>query len=365
MDHATRIHRIDLSISCTYAGEGQVSPLQLKGHKRLAAEDRNQKRLARLRSMEKTRTYNDACQWLRQIRDAGELRPDQILIRSGFARRSQPLDTEAYSDRSVPERARRPPATRLLRSRGCALQFFLTALFEAQCRTPPGRIATANTRPLKPVPRTADQASWVDLVGPSADTAPIVSGYRAINARERGVRQVRQALLTLAGDDVRLVEFTKPDSLRRYDRFRLLHEAGREVPYAVPTPTGQNLFSLDARLFTNGWVNVLKDTELAFLCMVADLQARNGGDDPVDIDGYTRIGHYGLGTDGYQAHHLLQKAGLLQVTRAEVRRPDGTFKAPDHKAPYDLSGGPNSFRLVSNGFSQSALPAIIQALHQF
>jgi hypothetical protein len=171
-------------------------------------------------------------------------------------------------------------------------------------------------------------------------------------------------LLTLAADDVRLVEFIKPDALRRYDGFRLLNEAGREVWYGVPMPTDQNLFSLDARLFTNGWVNVLKDTELAFMCMVADLQARNGGDEPVDIYGKVRIGYYGLGADGYQAHHLLQKAGLLQVTQAEIRRPDGTFKAPDHKAPYDLSGGPNSFRLVSDGLSQSALPAIIRALQR-
>lgn len=63
-----------------------------------------------------------------------------------------------------------------------------------------------------PRPRTANQASWVDL-SVSADTASIVSGYRVINARERGVRQVRQALLTLAADDVRLVEFTKPDAV--------------------------------------------------------------------------------------------------------------------------------------------------------
>ena len=314
--------------------------------------------------MEETGTYNEACLALRQIHDAGKLSPDQILIRSGFARLSQPLDTEVYSDRRVPEHAVRPPATRLLRSRGCALQFFLTALFEAQCRTRPGGVATANKRPLKPLPQAADQASWVDLVGPSADAALIVSGHRAINARERRVRQVRQALLTLSADDVRLVEFIKPDALRRYDGFRLLHEAGREVRYAVPMLTDQNLFSLDARLFTNGWVNVLKDTELAFLCMVADLQSRNGDDDPVDIYGEIRIGYYGLGTDGYQAHHLLQKAGLLQITRAEVRRSDGTFKAPDHKAPYDLSGAPNSFRLVSHGFSQSALPAIIHALQR-
>ena len=94
------------------------------------------------------------------------------------------------------------------------------------------------------------------------------------------MRQVRQALLTLAADNAQLIEFTKPDAMRRYHEFRLLHEAGRaiggQVRYAVPRPTDQNLFSLDARLFTNGWVNVLKDTELAFLCMVADLQARTG-----------------------------------------------------------------------------------------
>jgi hypothetical protein len=318
--------------------------------------------------MEETGAYKEACQALRQIHEAVKLSPDQILIRSGFARLRQPLDTEVYSDRQVPERPVRPPATRLLRSRGCTLQFFLTALFEAQCRTRPGRVAAANRRPLKPQPQAADQASWVDLVGPSADTAPIVSRHRSINARERRVRQVRQALLTLAADDVQLVEFIKPDASRRYHGFRLLHEADRaigdQVRYAVPMPTEQNLFSLDARLFTNGWVNVLKDTELAFLCMVADLQARNGGDDPVPIPAEIRIGYYGLGTDGYQAHHLLQRTGLLQIKRSEVRRPNGTFKAPDRKAPYDLSGAPNSFFLVSDGLSQSALPAIIRALQR-
>ena len=219
--------------------------------------------------------------------------------------------------------------------------------------------------PFEASAQAADQASWVDLVGPDTDTPPIVSRHRAINARERRVRQVRQALLTLAADDVQLIEFTKPDAMRRYHEFRLLHETGRvigdQVPYAVPMPTEQNLFSLDARLFTNGWVNVLKDTELAFLCMMADLQARNGYG-PISIPGEIRIGYYGLGTDGYQAHHLLQRTGLIQITRSEVRRPDGTFKAPDREAPYDLSGAPNSFCLVSDGFSQPALPAIIRAL---
>jgi len=68
--------------------------------------------------MDETGTHKEACQALRQIHEAGEFSPDQILIRSGFARLSQPLDTEVYSDRRVPERPVRPQATRLLRSRG-------------------------------------------------------------------------------------------------------------------------------------------------------------------------------------------------------------------------------------------------------
>lgn len=358
---ATPRSRINLSITPGVPlAIGQVEGVQV------VAEDRDRKRLARLRSMDETGTHEEACRALRQIHEAGKFSPDHILIRDGFARLSQPLDTEVYSDRRVPERPVRPPATRLLRSRGCTLQFFLTALFEAQCRTRPGRVAADNTRPLK---QAADQASWVDLVGPDADTAPMVSRHRAINARDRRVRQVRQALLTLAANDVQLVEFikSKPDAPPRYHGFRLLHEAGRvigdRVPYTVPMPTEQNLFSLDARLFTNGWVNVLKDTELAFLCMVGDLQAREGYD-AVPITGRIRIGYYGLGTDGYQAHHLLQRTGLLQIKRSKVRRPDGTFKAPDREAPYDLSGAPNSFCLVSDGFSQPALPAIIRALQR-
>jgi hypothetical protein len=109
--------------------------------------------------------------------------------------------------------------------------------------------------------------------------------------------------------------------MRRYHEFRVLRETGRaigdQVPYAVPMPTEQNLFSLDARLFTNGWVNVLEDAELAFLCMMADLQARNGYG-PISIPGEIRIGYYGLGTDGYQAHHLLQRTGPIQITRSEA-----------------------------------------------
>jgi hypothetical protein len=334
----------------------------------MAVEDRNRKRLARLESRQDDQTDEAACKALRRIHRTGDIRPDQIVVRSSFARLGEQLDIAVYSDRRVPPRRLRPPATRLMRSRGCALQFFLTALFEAQCRTRPGHTVTRNRRPLAPLPRAPEQVSWVDLVGASADTVPIDSGRRSINSRDRRLRQIQQALQTLTADYVQLAEFTDPGAKRRYCNFHLLNEAGRRpigdpVRYAIPEPAELNLFTLDPRIFTNGWVNVLEDSELAFLLMVADLQARDGGNDHVPVPGDIRVGYYGLGTDGYQAHHLLQKAGLLRVKLPEVRRPDGTFKA--HRRSFDdIDGAPLSFRIASGGFDHLALPAVIDALRR-
>ena len=332
------------------------------------AEDRLRKRLARLQSIKDAGTDATAREALCQIHSSGNIRPDQIVIRSSFARLANRLDTTVYSDRRVPERRLRPPATRLVRSRGCVLQFYLTLLFEAQCRTRLGRRPRPNTRPLKPLTHAADEASWVDLVGSSTATARIISGRRSVNDRERRLRQIRQALVTLAADDVQLVAFTDPHVTRRYHSFSLLHEGGRRaigdpVPYAVPTPTESSVFCFDARLFTHGWIHVLEDTELAFLCMVADLQARESGNDPVPVSGDTRVGYYGLGTDGYQAHHLLHRAGMIRVKRARGRRPDGTFKGYDADL-YGISGAPHRFRIVNDGFAQQSLPTVIRALRQ-
>jgi hypothetical protein len=330
----------------------------------MTADERGQKRRARLESLSVAGTDETACEALRQVHTGGSIRPDQIVIRSPFARLANRLDTSVYSDRRVPERHLRPPATRLIHSRGCVLQFYLTLLFEAQCRTRPGRQPGLNRRSLMPLPDAADLASWVDLIGASAATDRIVSGSRSINDRDRRLRQIRQALLTLASDTVQLVAFTDPRAKRRYQGFRLMHEAGRRaigdpVPYVVPRPTERGLFSIDARMFTNGWIHVLTDTELAFLCMVADLQAHDGGTDAVSVPGDLRVGLYCLGTDGYQAHHLLSRAGLIQVKRPRGRRRDGTFKG---YIPDIAEGVPHSFRIVSEGFAQPALRTVIRAL---
>jgi hypothetical protein len=340
--------------------------LQLKGHSLMSAQDRDRRRLARLQRMADSELGAKACEALYQVHQAGPVRPDLVVIRSGFSRLTQPQDVTIYSDRRVPERLRRPPATRLMRSRGCSLQFFLTALFEAQCRTRPGAVARTNTRPLKPRPQAPDQASWVDLVGTDADIVRIRSGNRSINSLERRARQIRQALHTLSADDVHLMEIDDPSAAHPYERFRLMNESGTRaigeaVRYAVPVADEPHLFKVDRHFFTNGWVTVLDDTELAFLCMVADMQARAGSCESVPVDGQTRVGYYCLGTDGYQSHHLLERAGLLRVTRPGVRRPNGTFRAPSGGAE-ELEGAPLRFGIVQDGFRQVALQAVVRAL---
>jgi hypothetical protein len=306
-----------------------------------------------------------ACGHLSRIKQAG-LDPRSIMIRSSFARLATPVDLAIYSDRQVPDRSVRPPATRLVRSRGCALQFYLTLLFEAQCQARAGGTTAPNTRPLaQPVPVGGD-ASWVEIVAASTATVNTQAANRSVSPSDRRLRQLRQALATLAADDIQLVTFTEPDAVRRYRSFRIMHEGGyrsgaEPIRYAVPRPAGLT-FSFDARLFTNGWIHVLDDAELAFLCMVADLQARAGTADPVPVSGDERIGYYCLGPDGYQAHHLLSEAGLVRIGRNRGRQPNGTFKG--YYSDDRVRGAPHSFGIRSDAFSRPALPTIIRLLRR-
>src|SRR4051794_24732050 len=58
----------------------------------------------------------------------------ELAIRNGFAYRSNPAPGDG-SDRRVPERKLRPPATRIASSRGAALRLELIALALAQAQS--------------------------------------------------------------------------------------------------------------------------------------------------------------------------------------------------------------------------------------
>lgn len=118
------------------------SSVVVEGTHLVRVQDRCRRRLERLERMRGL--DRAACGHLGRIQKAG-LDPRSITIRSSFARPVTPVDLTIYSDRQVPDRPVRPPATRLVRSRGCALQFYLTLLFEAQCRTRAGGTTAPNT----------------------------------------------------------------------------------------------------------------------------------------------------------------------------------------------------------------------------
>ena len=170
------------------------------------------------------------------------------------------------TDRLLPPRAERPPATRLVSPRGIALRLYLTALFVMQSR-PPG-IMPRNTLPL------ADPdapVSWIDLLATTSKPR------RYSTARQLKLRQLHDALRRLSSSEVQLArlpnEQRKP--IGRYEGFSLLHEAGDGQPYVVPSEESKTLY-LPRGLFDNGWIHVLEDTELAFVIMLACLRSRSG-----------------------------------------------------------------------------------------
>lgn len=92
-------------------------------------QERLQRRLDRLRKL--GAEADKAALAFRQIRT-----PEELRIRPHFAVRFEAEGVPGdASDRLLPPRRERPPATRLVSPRGIALRVFLTALFVSQTRS--------------------------------------------------------------------------------------------------------------------------------------------------------------------------------------------------------------------------------------
>jgi hypothetical protein len=77
-------------------------------------------------------------------------------------------------------------------------------------------------------------------------------------------------------------------------------------------------------VFTQGWIYVLEDRELAYLLMLAYFHrsAPEGVRIPSDI----RLLHMGIGRETMAVHMLFQELGLVRVTPDPGRRMDGTVE---------------------------------------
>jgi hypothetical protein len=276
-----------------------------------------------------------------------------IRIRREFVYNASPVPVAA-SDRKAPPRQHRPPATRLISSRGVALRIALIALFEAQTRCRTGTYP-GNNRPLHSYGRAI---SWTDLI--ATDVRPSGEGKFYMSASAKKGRQFRQTLDRLASEQLVIL----PRAARagnKHEGFLLLHEgglrnAGGNKAYHVPRRT-EPTFPVPMGLFTNGWIHVLENSELALLLVLAFLQSQNSGK-AFTINSAQRILHFGLGRDSYESHRMLQRLGLATVTQDETDRFDvsGKQSGNGNLVP------PLAFRYHAEGLYQNGLAKAARCL---
>ena len=257
------------------------------------------------------------------------------------------------SDRKLSVKEDRPPAARLITPRGAALRVFLTALFEAQARTRPGH-QPGNARLL--ASRPGGNIAWIDLLASDAESYGRDTYQMSVSAKE--TRQMVSAVDKLAKEE--LVELTgtgKPGA-KKYEGFLLMHEEGRlphgsPVRYRVPVVPPEQAFPLPVTLFTQGWIHVLEDSEIAFILMMAALHHAAGGQSFM-ITADERLRRFGMKHDGYEAHMMLSRLGLVDVTPDGRRRPDGTVEEFNQEG----KALPHVLRFIPVGFDRDALATL-------
>lgn len=309
-----------------------------------------EKRRARVVKAERTRTT--AVANASELVDRGQL--TALRIRHGFIRLHLPL-AETTSDRKAPPRKQRPPSTRLITPNGIALRLMLIALLEAQSRTAPGTRADGTPLPLRA--ERATELGWTTLLSTSAESSG--QGKHRMSVRDKQLRQVQDTLKGL--EDNSLIEPRDPAATKgRYDGFFLMSEdvlfgeVGNR--YSVPDDS-ESYFEVPLTLFTQGWVHVLEDSELALLLMTARMHHRHG-DKPQKLRAAIRVRHYGLGRDAFEAHMMLSRLGLIDVTEDIDRHEDGTVRN------YDASKGaqPHELLFLPGGLEQDAGQAVLDQL---
>ena len=276
----------------------------------------------------------------------------RVNVRYAFVDTGVPVSTERRgdpSDRKLPAKEDRPPASRIMSPRGAALRVMLAALLERQARTRQG-----NRLPL--VAGGNGVISWTDLL--ASDARSSGSGKYHMSASAKKVRQMESALDRLAAEE--LVELTgeAEPGTGKYEKFRLMHEGGRRatgpnILYQVPDPRREPVFPVPVTLFTNGWIHVLEDTELAFILMMAAYHHSMAGQ-AFRIPAADRLLRFGIGRDAYEAHMMLSELGLVTVTEDPGRHADGKVRNYG-------SGGkalPQTLSFVPSGFDRDAFTTL-------
>lgn len=283
-----------------------------------------------------------------------------LLIRNEFSYRVTPAP--AGSDRRLPHREHRPPATKVGSSRGLNLRLELTMLALAQTLRRPGQRWAANQLPIQSSSASDAVVGWVDLVASTAIPRTGSRNYATVN--DKKADQVESALQRLAA--AHLVDLpTRRMGTREvldFEHFTLLDErggrpAGEPFPYTVPKKN-EPTFVVPQGLITRGWVHVLEDSELALLLMVACGLGNIDQAGSIAIPAEMRLLHYGIGRTAFDLHFLLENLGLLSV-ESIGRHDDG--RAVEYAAE---GAALHRLRLIPEGFDQSAPEHLVAVLNR-
>lgn len=308
-----------------------------------------QARLLRLEAMAPSAA--DATALLRDlIGDKTEFR-----LRHGFVRLRDPDPSVDTTTRNASKREHRPPATRVQTSRGRSLSFLLTVLLKAQLDLAPGQDAPKNQMPI--AGNNGDPFGWSDYI--ATDAVDATEGKVFVAVRRKKIRQIHTSLNTLASQNLlRLPDID--DHHRRYEQFQLMREDARSTgdndAYRVPEDAG-DYFVVPTSLFTNGWIHVLHDSELALLLITARMLSK-GGDYAQPLGGGFRKLNYGLSRDSFEAaHRVLEYLGIVEVISDYQRSSDG--KVDGYR---ERGAKPHLLRFHPEALAAPAYPTILDTL---
>ncbi|MFJ2663802.1 hypothetical protein ACIO14_05585 [Nocardia fluminea] len=305
------------------------------------------RRLARLKAAAESIT--EASAQMQRLASSGPL--DDVRIRHGFIRLEVPTGPDT-SSRNAPKPEHRPPSTRLMSPNGIALRFYLIALLEAQSRTKPG------ARPLNPTPLRGSSTvtGWTNYIATAAK--PSGAGRHRMGVIDKKLRQLQTTLNRLASTQEQLVDL--PHSAKKqgqHEGFLLMREDARTgITNDLYTVPDEGFFTVPVSLFTNGWIYVLEDSELALLLLIARMRYQHG-EASQRLAAGTRQNLYGLGRDAFEAHHMLHNLGIAHVTPDEARSLTGKVK------DYETRGAlPHELLFLPKGLEKPALPEVVEQI---
>lgn len=299
-----------------------------------------ERRVARLESLRDSDAYTRGITALGRIHGAEKhsLQPQTVALRPKFVRTSDP--------------ALRPNSSLLIKPRGLSQQLFLTALFEAQSRLPPGR-RWSNAREYSYDPD--GHTLWLDLL-----TVDVDASQKTVQNRSETTNRLRQldgAVRSL--DKARLLGIATNAGRRKMSDFTLYSELGAgdlATPriYSVPQPAGQLL--IPSEFWLNGWGLVLQPSEVAAWLMFRELARTYPAvheTTGIYIYGEDREDIFNLSRDAYEAHMRLEDYGLLTCLTTISVVPGGIILGARDR--YE----PHRFQLDDDGLKQDALSTVL------